>query len=169
VERRSVTGFISIKVLDMTEANFELIAKFKTSDLRDKAIEFLNDEGPAFEDEVEEHYRQLFVLMEDVDKPLDIKTVGECGLHAFFEVFGGDGIFNAQEYMETCDEAGATKIYGYFQDDEELELYWILKGGELTTIYTAYEDEEQDKVLWAFDDENRFKKVIELYEAGELI
>ncbi len=153
----------------MSEAYLEVKVQFSSREFRDKAIEFLNDEGPTFEDEVEELFRPLFILQDEVKEPEEIEPIKDTTLFALFEVFGGEGIDNAQEYMESFDKCGATKIYGFFVDDEQTELGWIIQDHKLVTFYTGYEgDNETAELISDLDEEDKLDKLIELFESGEL-
>jgi hypothetical protein len=152
----------------MSEAYLELRADFPAGSVRDMAIDFLNDEGPTHEEEVEESYRDLFPLQDDVESPQEVKAIGSRTLYALFAVFG-HGVLLAQEYMEIFHKVGAKKIYGLFTDDEGSEEGWTIKNGKLLTFYTGFEgDEETAELLLELDDNDRLPKLIELYESGAL-
>jgi hypothetical protein len=152
----------------MSEAYFELRAEFKDRAFRDKAIEYMMGKGPAFEDEVEASFHKLYLALEDIESPTDFNKIGNSGLVAYFEIFGGEAIFEAQDYMESWAEGGATKIYGYYCDDDEVEVYWTFQDNEIRTLYEAFSNDAIDSKLWNLEEEERLSKVIELYEAGKL-
>ena len=79
-----------------------------------------------------------------------------------------EAIFVAQEYMLICANAGAIRIFGYFKDDEETELFWIVEDIGLKTIYSAESNEELAKTLIDLKCEDRARKIASMYESGDL-
>lgn len=152
----------------MSEAFFELRISFDDRKMRDKAVEFMNGEGPPFEEEVDVSFQSLYSALEDIEFPSDIKKRSDFGLTAYFEIYGGGAMFEAQDYMEACAKGGANKIYGYYSDDDEVEIYWIYQDNEVRTLYEAFGIDEIDEILWDLDKEKRLEKVIELFEAGKI-
>jgi hypothetical protein len=155
----------------MSDSFLEIKLEFISEAHRDIAITFLNDEGPTFEDEVEEQFRHMFPLMDDVEPPEDIKPVGDKSLWAFFNTWA-DGIFVAQEIIETALDAGAVHFYARFGDVDGNHIFWTCKGKGLVTMYAvesdATADDEIGEMLNELDEKQLLDKVISLYEAGEL-
>ena len=152
----------------MSEAYFELRAEFKDRAFRDKAIEYMMGEGPAFEDEVEASFHKLYLALEDIESPMDFNKIGNSGLVAYFEIFGGEAMFEARDYMESWAKGGATEIYGYYADDDEVEVYWTYNDSEIRTLYEALSNDAIDNVLWSLEEGERLEKVIELYQVNKL-
>lgn len=153
----------------MSEAYLEVQVQFSTSAIRDKAVEFLNDEGPTFKDDVEDSYRHLFPLQDDIEQPEELHAIGQTRFFASFEVFGSDGLLRAEEYVEIFGQVGALDVYAFFTDDEGSEEGWLLKNGEIVTFYSGYEDDaEVAELLDDLDEPGRLSKLRELYQSGRL-
>ena len=152
----------------MPEADFELRIRFEDRHVRDRAVEFLSGQGPAFDEEVAAPFRTLYLALEDIELPSEIKKQGEYSLTAYFEIYGGEAMFEAQDYIDSFAKGGAKTIYGYYSDDDEVEIYWTFKDNEVQTLYEAHAVDEIDDILWNLDEEQRLEKVIALKETGRL-
>ncbi len=152
----------------MSEAFFQLRIFFKDPTYRDYAIEFINGTGPTFEEEVALPYRDLFNACESIDIPEEIEPFGENGLTLSFDLFGAEAIFMAETYMELCQSEGILKGYGYFADDEETELAWLIYKNKRKAIYRRSPDASLDNMLMNVEQNKRLQAIIELFEDGKL-
>jgi hypothetical protein len=152
----------------MSEYVFELQVQFENKEYRDKAIEFLNDEGPTYEEEVEEKYQHMFELQDDVETPTEIFKVGDKSLKVIFDIYDSESVEVSNDYMEICASAGGKNIYGYLSDGGEGDEYFAIENDTVIILYTAMTDEKIDEELFEMDEENRLKRVIELYQDDKL-
>jgi hypothetical protein len=157
----------------MSETSLIIYCEFNSEKVRDAVKSFLTkDKGPDFEDETEEVLRPLFLALEDLQYPDTILKAGNIGMFIRFDILiVSDNYYEedeAKEIMAKLTTGGAAKVYAYFYDDEEYEVYWSIERGKVTTIFTPEENEAIDEILVNLDDEDRLAKVAELYEAGRL-
>ena len=149
----------------MSEAYFELRLFFRDAQTRDLAMDFINGDGPAFEEEVEDLFKALFQACEQIDLPDEMELLGNSGLLLTFELFGADAWFMAERYLDQCQAEGIIEAFAIFADDEDSVIAWAVSGDSRKIIYQKDHDNKLDDDLMFLDHRKQLSRLIDLFRS----
>lgn len=152
----------------MSEAYFELRLFFRDEQCRDLAVDFINGDGPAFEEEVEDQYKDLFRTCEQIDLPDEMEPLENSGLLAAFELFGSEALIMAENYLDQCSAQGIIEAFAIFADDEDNVTAWAISRDSQKVIYQRDHDSNLDDELVGLDHREQLSKLIDLFDSGKL-
>ena len=150
------------------EVYAEVKARFSDDTLCERAIEFLNHEGPEEEADVELALRPMYnALQEAMPMPREADAIGDGWLRVSFDILGEYAADGGDEFLELWGQVGAHHVYVLLSED--YEAFWMIENGRSKRLLDSdvlpdwYDANEWDRLLGVHDGDE-LEVFIDMYE-----